>query len=256
MLWVSIIIIGFIIFMAGASVFSFINVVAWRIPEKMDFIKGRSQCPKCGHTLKAADLIPVLSYIGLGGRCRYCRAPIKPRYLAVELLGGALALFCGWFYLNAPAKAVSAFAFLTVLTGICLIDMATMEIPDGFVIALCLVGLLSIFCYPEIGILSRAIGFVAVSVPLLIITLIIPNAFGGGDIKMMAACGIFLGVKLNLLALFFAVITGGIYGIWLLASKKADRKTQFAFGPFLAFGAALSLFAGDVLFNWYTGLLG
>ena len=98
---------------------------------------------------------------------------------------------------------------------------------------------------------SRIIGFFSASVPMLLLALAIPGAFGGGDIKLMAACGAFLGWKRNLLALFFAVLGGGVWGIWLLLKKKATRTDAFAFGPFLCTGMAISLFWGERLLLWY-----
>ena len=89
---------GLIRFLLGAALFSFMNVVAWRLPRGMDPLKGRSVCPQCGHTLGAPDLVPVFSWLFLRGRCRHCGAHIPARYLLVELLGGVLALGCTWRY--------------------------------------------------------------------------------------------------------------------------------------------------------------
>jgi len=97
--------------------------------------------------------------------------------------------------------------------------------------------------------------FFCVSVPLLLLTLLIPGAFGGGDIKLMAACGFFLGWKLNLIALAIGIFTGGIWGIWLLATKKKERKEHFAFGPFLCVGVVCAWFLGERLLDWYWGFL-
>lgn len=249
------IILALLLFMAGASVFSFLNVVIYRVPRHMDFVHGRSHCPDCGHTLSGRDMVPVFSWCFLRGRCRYCHEPIAPRYTLVELLGGGLALLCAWHF-GMNWQAASAFAFFAVLTVVACVDADTMEIPDGFVIAGLAAGILSIFAFPGIGWLERIIGVFCVSVPLFLITLVIPGAFGGGDIKLMAACGVFLGWKCSLLALFLAVVTGGFYGIWLLATKKADRKTHFAFGPFLCVGMWAAFLWGESLLAWYLGLFG
>jgi len=249
------ILIGIVIFFFGASIFSFLNVVIFRVPRKISFVKGNSMCPVCGHRLSGRDMVPVLSWLFLRGKCRYCGAPVSKRYAAVELLGGALALLCAELWRNDPARALTVFAFAGVLTVVAFVDLDTMEIPDGFVISAAVIGLLSIASMPGVTLLERLVGVFSVSVPLLLLTLAIPGAFGGGDIKLTAACGILLGWKLSLLALFFGIVIGGAQGIFLLAAKRAGRKDHFAFGPHLCIGMLLSLFVGNALLNWYLGLL-
>lgn len=240
------------IFIIGSSIFSFLNVVIYRLPRKLDFITGRSMCPSCEHTLGAMDMIPVFGWVFLGGKCRYCGEKISVRYPAVELLGGALGVLCLHYYGMNP-RMIVAFAFLCILTVVSLIDLDTMEIPFSLVVAAALTGVLSCLFFPEISLVERGIGILCVSLPLYLLTLLIPGAFGGGDIKLMAACGIFLGWKLNLLSLFFAVMGGGIYGIWLLATKRKGKKDHFAFGPFLCAGIAAAMFAGENILDWYLG---
>lgn len=240
------------VFLFGSCIFSFLNVVIYRLPAKMNFVTGRSMCPACGHTLGALDMIPVFGWIFLRGKCRYCGEKISARYPLVELLGGALAVLCLYCY-GVNLRAAIVFLFLSVLTVVAFIDIDTMEIPFPLVIAAGVTGLISCFFFPEISPAERAVGMICVSVPLWLITLLVAGAFGGGDIKLMAACGIFLGWKLNLLALFLAVAGGGCYGIWLLAAKKKKKTDHFAFGPFLCSGAAVAVFAGEKILGWYLG---
>ena len=242
-----------LLFLAGASVFSFLEVVAWRLPRGMDFVRGRSVCPACGRALSPAELVPVFSYLFLRGRCRSCGARIPVSCLLSELLGGALALWCCWYFRTELPHAAAAFAFLAVLYLVAVVDARTQEIPDGFVLALAVTALASAFVFREIGWLSRLIGVFCVSVPLFLIALAIPGAFGGGDIKLMAACGAFLGWRLNLFALAAAVLAGGVYGAFLLLTRRAQKGSHFAFGPFLCAGAALALFAGERCIAWYLG---
>lgn len=243
-----------IIFFTGIAIFSFLNVVIYRVPCKLSFVSGRSMCPNCKKQLKAIDMFPVLNWIFLRGKCRFCKAPISLRYPAVELLGGAAAvvtaLCYGWTF-----QSILIFTFLCILTVTAFVDYDTMEIPNGFVIAALLTGVAAVFLFPETGLFSRLIGFFCVSLPLLLITLAIPGAFGGGDIKLMAACGFFLGWKLTLFAFFVAVLGGGAYGVWLLATKKKGRKEHFAFGPFLCAGMAAAVFIGNPVIDWYAGFL-
>lgn len=240
------------VFLFGSCIFSFLNVVIYRLPAKMDFVTGRSMCPACGHTLGALDMIPVFGWMFLRGRCRYCGEKVSARYPFVEFLGGAFAVMCLYCY-GVSARAGIAFLFLCILTVVAFIDMDTMEIPFPLVIAAGITGVASCFFFPEISLFERAVGMACVSVPLWLLTLLVEGAFGGGDIKFMAACGIFLGWKLNLLAFFLAVAGGGCYGIWLLAAKKKKKTDHFAFGPFLCIGAAAAMFAGERILDWYFG---
>lgn len=242
-----------LIFMAGASVFSFLNVVIYRVPRNLSFVSGRSICPSCGKTLRGCDMIPVLNWIYLKGKCHYCKGAISPRYPLIELLGGITALACVWKY-GYNLQGIIAFAFLSMLTVVAFVDQDTMEIPNGFVIGIFIIALISVFFFKEPGIIERLIGMVSISVPLLLITLVIAGAFGGGDMKLMAAAGFYLGWKMSLLAFFCAVFVGGGYGIYLLATRKKGKKDHFAFGPFLCIGMAIALLAGENLLNWYLGL--
>ncbi|MCQ4871776.1 prepilin peptidase, partial [Blautia producta] len=107
----------------------------YRVPRKMDFVKGHSFCPSCRHQLGALDLIPLFSYIFLGGKCRYCKKKIGARDTLIELFGGAAALFCGWYFKGKPAAGLTVFLFFCILTVVTFMDMDTMEIEDGCWIA-------------------------------------------------------------------------------------------------------------------------
>lgn len=242
-----------LVFAAGASVFSFMNVVIYRLPRKISFVRGRSHCPVCGAMLKWYDMVPVLNWFYLRGKCRGCGARISFRYPAVECLGGVLALLClgrfGWQY-----SAVTAFFLMAVLTAVAFIDADTMEIPNGLPILVFVLAVVGALLGMEPSLSSRLIGFFAVSAPMLLLTLAVPGAFGGGDIKLMAAAGAFLGWKLSLVAAFLAIVSGGIYGVYLLASKRKGRKEHFAFGPFLCAGIGAAVLWGDAILNWYLQL--
>jgi leader peptidase (prepilin peptidase)/N-methyltransferase len=275
-----------LVFAFGAVVGSFLNVLIYRIPLKLEFVHGFSFCPSCEHRLKPLDLVPIFSYLLLRRKCRYCHEPISPRYMIVELLGGILAL-CSWLafvgtdftqllgdgllitvdaapFLIAnpqflgisavPLAAALYFIALALLLVIAFIDADTMEIPNGLNIALGVCALLSFLVAPEVGWLSHLIGLVAISVPLLIITLVIPGAFGGGDVKLMAAAGLLLGWQAALVATFIGIIIGGVQGVYLLATRKKDGKGHFAFGPALCVGIAVAMFFAPTIITWYLGL--
>ena len=248
----------------GAALFSFMNVVAWRLPRGMDPLKGRSVCPQCGHTLGAPDLVPVFSWLFLRGRCRHCGAHIPARYLLVELLGGVLALGCTWRYGAAYAlpgglfgmswAALLALAVCGILLSVSLIDAETQTIPDRLNLALAVFGAVSVLLSPADW-LPHVIGALCVSVPMFLLCLVIDGAFGGGDIKLMAAAGLFLGWQNTLLAMFFGIVFGGMYGIYLLAAKKAGKKDHFAFGPFLCAGIVIAMLFGGPVLEWYCAFL-
>lgn len=254
-LYICEILLGVLIFFAGSCIFSFLNVIVYRVPRHMSFVKGFSICPACGHRLGALDLIPIWSYILLRGRCRYCRTSIGSRDTWIEVLGGCAALFCAGYYGMSVLRGITAFLFLCVMTVVTFMDMDTMEIADGcwmFVLAL---SVMSFFVFPDITLGQRLTGMLCVSVPMLLLTVLIPGAFGGGDIKLMFACGAFLGWKLTVVSTVLGILFGGAYGVYLLAAKKKDKKGHFAFGPFLCAGMTIGWFCGMWLFDWYTGYL-
>jgi leader peptidase (prepilin peptidase)/N-methyltransferase len=248
-----------VLFLMGACIFSFLNVVIYRVPRKISFIRldDKSFCPKCSHQLTMRDMFPpIISWLLLGGKCRYCGEKVSPRYTVVEAMGGLLALLS--LYLKGYSiEAIILFAFYGVLTVVAFVDIDTMEIPNGFVIAALAVGILkvlySVLTGGEVGILSSIIGMLCVSVPMTIIAMIIPGGFGGGDIKLMFACGLFLGWKMTLVATALGILTGGLYGVFLLARKKIGRKGHFYFGPFLCIGMLIATICGESILSWYLG---
>ena len=175
--------------------------------------------------------------------------------MAVAVL--CLICFGTWndYYHAINLRAVTVFCLLTILFIIAQIDQKTMEIPNGLVIACMIPAGVAIFAFPQVTIGARLSGIVSVSLPLLLLTLAIPGAFGGGDIKLMAVIGFFLGWKMCLTAFALAVLIGGLYGIVLLLSKKKGGKEHFAFGPFLCAGIAIAIFVGETLLSWYLSVL-
>ena len=175
------------------------------------------------------------------------------------MAAAAISLLCfgGWngYWHEINLCVVTVFSLLTLLLIIAQIDQQTMEIPNGLVIACIVPAAMAVFAFPDVTLTERLIGFFSVSLPLFAITLAVPGAFGGGDIKLMAVIGFFLGWKMSLTAFMLAVFSGGIYGIGLLLSKKKGAKEHFAFGPFLCAGTALTLFVGEWLLSWYLSII-
>ncbi len=247
-----------LVFCLGAGIYSFLGTVIDRMSQK-ELLGGKcSYCPHCRKQLKGYELIPVVSWFFLGGKCSGCRARIPFRYPLLEAFGGfalLLTLFC-WGTPNGDHRAVNGqvcvmFSVFAILTCVAFIDADTMEIPDGLLAALLVPTLLSVFVFPQMTLFDRVMGFFAVSLPLLLLTLAVPGAFGGGDIKLMAVCGFLTGWKLCLLSFGLAVFAGGIYGSWLLLTRKKGGKEHFAFGPFLCVSVAIVLVAGERICSGY-----
>lgn len=247
-------------FVTGTCIFSFVNVVICRLPRGESIVKGRSHCMECGHELAAKELIPLVSYLALRGKCSRCGAHIPVRDFIVECSGGAAFVLCASFYGIGRTGVISlrgllVFAFLAVLMMVAAIDWDTRIIYDRFHVMIGLLGLAAVWLFPEIPLMSRLTGMAAVSLPMLALALLIPDAFGGGDIKLMAACGWLLGWKANVFAMFSGLLTAGIYCGVMLAAGKLGRKDHFAFAPFLAAGLAAAAFCGERIGNWYLSLL-
>lgn len=247
-------------FFFGACVFSFLNVMIDRIPRGESVAGGRSHCTACGRILTPLELIPCISFLCLRGRCRGCGAQIPVRDFVVELFGGAAFMLCSVRYGCGSLGVISLngaviFLYLGILVVVSLIDWDTQIIYDRFHIFIVILAVAHLWLFPQHGILDRLLGMVVISVPMLVLSLVIPGAFGGGDIKLMAASGLFLGSAPIVCAMFFGLLTGGGYAAYMLVTGKLDRKAQFAFGPFLSVGLMIAALAGDQIMSWYLGLL-
>lgn len=243
----------FLLALFGACIGSFLNVVIYRLPNGNFLSEARSYCPDCKERLKWYDLLPIVSYAMLRGRCRYCKKRISLRYPLVETAGALLAVLC-YMRFGFTIGTVLSFGVSAILLAIALIDLDTMEIPDSLLLALLAFAACALFGWPAISLAERTIGFFVISVPLLLITLVIPGAFGGGDIKLMAVCGFLLGWKNTLLAFFVALLIGGGYAVYLLVSGKSKRGAHIAFGPYLCIGVAVALFWGTEIVRFYLNL--
>jgi prepilin signal peptidase PulO-like enzyme (type II secretory pathway) len=253
------------LFVIGLFVGSFLNVVVFRTHEDDSFIKGRSKCQSCEIPLGPQDLVPVLSYIALRGRCRHCKSVISWQYPVIEVATGLAFVLLSIHVPNGHlfnlglwtdglfARNLLFTCFLIVLF---VYDLRYMLILDRFtipamIIAL-LLNLLGGFVSPEL-MLSGAVvlgGFFWLQFVLSKGTWV-----GGGDIRLGVVMGLMLGIWHGLAALFLAYILGAIVGVALLVSKKATRKTQLPFGVFLTLATFIMLVAGDVILDWYIGLL-
>ena len=230
---------------------SFINVVISRLPVKGKFLsESRSKCPACGHIIRWYDLFPVLSWLILMGKCRDCKARISLRYPIIEITSALLATASIWHF-GLTLTAIQIYAVTMILLAIAVIDFNTTEIPDSLIIALISLAIVSIWLQPDISLLSRIIGFFSIALPMLLLTLVIPGAFGGGDIKLIAVCGFLLGWQQTLLAFFIALLLGGSYAIYLMLSGKRKRGEHMVFGPAICVGIAVSIYFGRIILDFY-----
>lgn len=243
------------VFPVGLVVGSFLNVCILRVPAGQSIISPRSQCPSCHQPIAWFDNIPIISYIWLGRRCRQCQAAISIRYPIIELINGlgyvgVVATF-GWT-LTAGVYAI----FFSALLVVAWIDFDHLIIPDVISLPGIVIGLLAAATLLPIGFMNAIIGVVLGGGLLWALAILSPYMFGkeglgGGDIKLLAMIGAFLGWQAVLLTLMLASVCGAVVGIALLAFKVMERGHYIPFGPFLVFGALVSLFFHDDLVQWY-----
>lgn len=241
------------IFTVGICIGSFANVLIYRIPLQMNFTSDRSICPKCGNRLKVRHLVPVFSYVFLGGKCAFCKERISPRYPLVELAGGLAVLLCYRIY-GPTVEGLLVFVFAILALVISLIDIDHMIIPNSLVAALAALGIL-FYLVGDIGLVNRIVAVFVLSVPMYILCRFIPNAFGGGDIKLIAVCGLILGLPNILLAGFLSIMFGGVYAVRILLNRGSDRAAHMPFGQCICIGAVLSYMFGSEILSWYISLL-
>jgi len=238
----------------GTFIGSFLNVCIYRIPREESIVFPGSHCPGCHTPLKFYELLPVVSWLALRGKCRTCGVAISARYPAVELLTGILLALVYWIYgLTLPFLFVS---FLTILLiVITFIDYDHQIIPDGLVLWVAGGGLaqltVGLIRGEGISLLQAAVGILIGGGFFLAIAIVSNGGMGGGDIKLMAALGIWFGWRGILLVMFLAFIIGGVVSVGLLVSRKKGRKSMVPFGPFITLGAYITALYGDVLIRWY-----
>src|SRR3989344_5798901 len=247
----------FFIFILGLVIGSFLNAVIFRLKKNEQFIKGRSKCLFCKKELKPRDLIPVVSFIFLKGRCRFCQKRISWQYPLLELATGLLFLI-GYFYYPAAGQPFNYLAYLSFSCFLIVIftyDLKYYLILDKVSLTALLVAFLANFLLGRDP-LNLLLGAVLVAGFFLSQFLISKGKrIGGGDIRLGLVMGAMLGWPLVLVALFLAYIIGAIIGLWLIVLKKKAWGSQLPFGTFLAAATWLSLCWGERLMNWYLNFL-
>jgi leader peptidase (prepilin peptidase)/N-methyltransferase len=246
------------VFTFGAIIGSFLNVCIARLPDGRSVVQPPSHCPKCQTFLAWYENIPILSYLFLTGRCRTCRVRISAIYPAVEVLTGALAV--ALFLRLGPTLAFAGyFAFAAALVVITFIDLDHQIIPDVISLPGIVIGLAFSLVSPLVTPIDALIGTLVgggtlLSVAWLYQTFRGQEGMGGGDIKLLAMIGAFLGWKSIFVTLFVGSVIGSIIGVVVMLYEGADTKLAIPFGPFLAGGALVYLFWGDRILAFYFGV--
>lgn len=245
----------FAVFVFGALVGSFLNVCIHRIPGGESIAFPASHCPLCKAPIKPYDNVPIVSWLLLRGRCRSCAAGIAIRYPLVEMLGGiaAVGALCAF---GLSAEALLIFAFLAALIVITFIDLDHQIIPDAISLPGIFVGFAAalLFGTPSwsdslIGILLGGGLLWAVAEGYARLTG--REGMGGGDIKLLAMIGAFLGWRAIPVTVLVGSLLGSVIGLSLMALRGRDTKMAIPFGPFLAAGAVVALFWGERIIDWY-----
>lgn len=240
-----------IITIFGVLFGSFLNVLIYRIPKKEEFVKTSSHCMTCGHKLAWYENIPLISWIALRGKCKSCKTKISAQYPIVEALNGLLWLSI--FLVNGlNIQSVLICLMASGLFAMSVIDWRTYEIANGWHFYFLIIALINIGL-DYTNWLNYIIGAFCVSVPLLLIYLISGGrAIGGGDVKLMFACGLFIGWQNALLALIIACVVGSI--IHLIRMRISGASKVLAMGPYLALGILVVCLYGNEIINWYLSL--
>ena len=236
----------------GMVVGSFLNVCIDRLPAGESIVGRQSHCVACRHGLSPLDLVPVLSYLWLRGRCRYCGTVIPPRLPAVELTTGLLFGFLVWWY-GPSVQLGFALVYASLFLVIFVIDVKHQLILDVVVFPGMLVALAGAFFWPGVGIWSALLGGVVGALLLAIPYAVSRGGMGFGDVKLAGLIGLMLGLPLVFVGLFLGVVTGGLVAAALLALRIKGRKDSMAFGPFLAAGALAALVWGPWIWDRYAG---
>lgn len=263
----------------GACLGSFVNCLAWRMVHGESVWKGRSHCAECNHQLSALDLVPVLSWLFLRGRCRYCGQKVSPRYVVAELLCAAYFVSMVWAY-GLTVHALALCVLGCILLGLSLVDLDTFTIPNGFVVAGIVVWVASFAFFgvdmrtigvgmlmlgltvnPVLAVLiDGLVGAFAVAGVLLALSFAFDKvvgrqSLGGGDIKLLFVVGLFLGLAASVLNLIVACVVGIVFSLATQRSRRdSDDPRVFPFGPSIALATWFTLVAGPSILGWYLSL--
>lgn len=237
-----------LIFAFGTILGSFLNVVIHRLPRGESLVRPGSRCPRCGTPIRFRDNIPLLSFLVLAGRCRACGAPIAWRYPFVEAAAGAL-LVAVWLRGGSWTDLLAGSVFVLALLAIFFIDLAHHIVPNAITYPGIALGL--VLAAGQGRIADALLSGLAAGLFFFVVAIASRGGMGGGDVKLAAMLGAFLGWPAIAVALLIAFTTGAVGGLVLIASGRRSRKDPIPFGPSLAVGGIAALFFAQVIVEWY-----
>ncbi len=245
-------------FIFGCVIGSFLNVCIWRLPQDRSIVHPPSSCPQCNSPIAWYDNVPLISFIILRARCRACGAPISWRYPVIEALSGVLCSLLMWRY--GPGVPFIIYYFLSAaLIVVTFIDIDHQIIPNEIALPGIVVGFLSSFVNPDVRWIDSAVGILVGGGFLLLVIILYwfltkREGMGGGDVKLLAMIGAFLGVGGVWITVLVGSIVGTIVGLIVMVKRKDDTKMSIVFGPFLSLGAFVYMFVGKTFFAWHLGM--
>ena len=247
-------------FIFGAVVGSFLNVCICRLPKNESIVFPPSHCPTCDYRIPWYDNVPIISYLILRGKCRSCKSRISIQYPLVELVNALLTLFL-FMRFGPSLPFVVLFLFCSAMVVVTFIDLEHQIIPDVISLPGIVAGFIFSFFIPQLGWLNSLIGIVVGGGSLWLVAsgyelLTKKEGMGGGDIKLLAMMGAFLGWKSIPFIIFVSSLIGSVIGITVMLMREKDAKLAIPFGPFLALGAVLYIFFGRQLIHLYLSLSG
>jgi len=242
----------------GAIVGSFLNVCIYRLPRGESIITPGSHCPHCQTPIRFYDNIPLVSYLLLNGKCRHCKAIISLQYPLVEGVT-ALSSFLLFTKFGPSWGYLFYFSFVASLIVITVIDLYHQIIPDVISLPGIGIGLLASLVLPKMTFLNSLLGALLGGGSLFLVATLYHWLFkregmGGGDVKLLAMIGAFLGWRAVILTILLSSLIGSITGVIVMVAKRKDFKYAIPFGPFLSLGAVISLFYGEKIIVWYLYL--
>jgi leader peptidase (prepilin peptidase) / N-methyltransferase len=239
-------------FLGGAVTGSFLSVVAHRVPRGESIVGPRSRCASCGAQIAAYDNIPILSWLLLRGRCRHCGERISARYPLIEVGTGLLFALTVLVLRHEPTQLVLGLVFVATLAAITLTDLELRVIPNKVLIVSAIAAVALATALDASSLPERAIAAVAAGGLLFAVALAYPRGMGMGDVKLAGMMGLYLG-RAVAPAIFTALVAGTVVGAAVIAryGAKEGRKKGIPFGPWLALGGLVGVFAGDAIVDWY-----
>lgn len=248
-----------IVFLFGLIIGSFLNVCIYRLPQSKSIVFPGSMCTQCGTKIPFYDNIPVISYLILGGKCRFCKTGISPRYPIVELITGLMAAGLFLKFGVSPEMPIY-FIFIASLLVVTFIDIDYQIIPDIISIPGILIFFAASFLLSDITYIDSILGILAGGGTLYAIAwgyaaIKKKEGMGGGDIKLLAMIGAAIGWKGVVFTIFVSSTVGSVIGVIVMALTEKNMKLTIPFGPFLSMGAMAYIFFGPALIHWYLNLL-